>query len=100
MRHACRKRALVGEPVGRGDDPPNSHQKSPEHKRNLELLSWPSLLPSLRLLQWPSAFNGGLPPFFFKVELVQLKLMLCCPSLVQEKARTFSYRPKQKRLAS
>ena len=37
MRHACRKRALVGEPVGRGDDPPNSHQKSPEHKRNLEL---------------------------------------------------------------
>lgn len=29
------------------------------------------------------------PPFFFKVELVQLKLMLCCPSLVQEKARTF-----------
>ncbi|PNX92527.1 hypothetical protein L195_g015665 [Trifolium pratense] len=37
MRHACRKRALVGEPVGRGDAPPNSHQKSPEHKRNLEL---------------------------------------------------------------
>ena len=37
MRHACRKRALVGEPVGRGDDPPNSHKKSPEHKRNLEL---------------------------------------------------------------
>jgi hypothetical protein len=23
------------------------------------------------------AFNVGLPPFFFKVELVQLKLMLC-----------------------
>ncbi|KAI5387611.1 hypothetical protein KIW84_073630 [Lathyrus oleraceus] len=172
MRHACRKRALVGEPVGRGDDPPNSHQKSPEHKLNLELrietkrttsilgaevyeewifgpfrpvvrtssfhvedtgsipvrdgYSFPAAFSSCSLLsdRSQSGWKGGpeafslpasktrspllspspssvaklkrstvlrptIPPLFFKVELVQLKLMLCCPSLVQEKARTF-----------
>lgn len=66
-------------------------------------VSWPSL----RLLQWPSwsvqRFFGLPPPFLKKkVELFQLKLMLCCPSLEKEKARTFffSYWPKQKRLVS
>ncbi|KAF1863080.1 hypothetical protein Lal_00041067 [Lupinus albus] len=61
MRHACRKRALVGEPVGRGDDPPNSHQKSPEHKRNLELrieIKEPLLFSELRYMK-----NGFLVPF-------------------------------------
>lgn len=62
-------------------------------------MAWQSAVTLAQSLAQPSpssvadveAFNGSSAYHlsFSTVELVQLKLMLCCPSLVQEKARTF-----------